>query len=108
MDKYLRGRHLLLMHSLYWPISDLLCGLQMIAGLAIGAMMAINGTITVGTYLAYSGMLLLIIWPIRNLGRLVVEMSRGLVSFERVTTVIRQNREIMEEAGFTPPATGAR
>ncbi|OUC04999.1 ABC transporter, partial [Litorilinea aerophila] len=66
--------------------------------------MAINGTISVGTYLAYAGMVILIIWPIRNLGRLVVEMSRGLVSFERVAEVIRQEREVMDEESFTPPA----
>jgi ABC-type multidrug transport system fused ATPase/permease subunit len=76
----------------------------MLGGYAVGAFMAINGTITVGTYLAYAGMLLAIIWPMRNLGRLVVEMSRGLVSFDRVGEIIRQEREVMEEPKFQPPA----
>lgn len=102
--KYLKGKRLLLMHSLYWPTSDILCGAQMLGGFTVGALMAINGTISVGTYLAYAGMVILIIWPIRNLGRLVVEMSRGLVSFERVAEVIRQEREVMDEESFTPPA----
>ncbi|MCC6458197.1 MAG: ABC transporter ATP-binding protein [Caldilineaceae bacterium] len=75
----------------------------MLAGYTIGALMAINGTITVGTYLAYAGMLLAIIWPMRNLGRLVVEMSRGLVSFDRVAAIIRQDREVMVEPGFVAP-----
>jgi ATP-binding cassette subfamily B protein len=104
MSKYQKGRRLLMMHSLYWPISDVLCGIQMLAGYAIGAIMAMNGTITVGAYLAYAGMLLMVIWPMRNLGRLVVEMSRGLVSLERVSAIIRQEREVMTEEGFTPPA----
>jgi ABC-type multidrug transport system fused ATPase/permease subunit len=104
INKYRKGKGLLLMHSLYWPISDILCAIQMLAGFAIAAFMAINGTITVGTYLAYSGMLLLIIWPIRNLGRLVVEMSRGLVSFERISEIVRVDRENMDEPDFTPPA----
>lgn len=104
MGKFRKGKRLLLMHSLYWPLSDTLCGLQMLAGYGIGAYMAINGTISVGTYLAYAGMLLAIIWPMRNLGRLVVEMSRGLVSFDRVGEVIRQQRELMDEPGFVPPA----
>jgi ATP-binding cassette subfamily B protein len=103
ISKYHLGKRLLLMHSLYWPISDVLCGIQMLGGYAVGALMAINGTISVGTYLAYAGMLLAVIWPMRNLGRLVVEMSRGLVSFDRVGEIIRQEREIMTEEGFTPP-----
>lgn len=103
-EKYRLGKRLLLMHTLYWPVSDVLCGIQMLVGFAVASFMALDGTITVGTYLAYSGMLLLIIWPIRNLGRLVVDMSRGLVSFQRVATIIREAREPMTEAGFQPPA----
>jgi ABC-type multidrug transport system fused ATPase/permease subunit len=104
IKKYERGKQLLLMHALYWPLSDLLCGVQMLGGYLVGAFMAINGTISVGTYLAYAGMLLAIIWPMRNLGRLVVEMSRGLVSFDRVAEIIRQSREGMTEPGFKAPA----
>ena len=104
IGKYQRGKELLMMHALYWPISDLLCGVQMLGGYAVGAFMAINGTISVGTYLAYAGMLLAVIWPMRNLGRLVVEMSRGLVSFDRVAEIIRNEREVMTEPGFTAPA----
>ena len=62
-EKFLRGRRLLTMHSLYWPVSDILCGFQMLGGFIVGALMAINGTITIGTYLAYAGMVIWIIWP---------------------------------------------
>jgi len=95
-EKFQRGKHFLTMHSLYWPISDILAGLQMLAGIGIGALMVMNGTITIGTYLAYSGMIVLIIWPMRNLGRLIVQMSTGLVSYGRVSDVIRQEREPIE------------
>ena len=43
-EKYRLGQRLLWMHSLYWPISDTLCGFQMVLGFAVGALMAINGT----------------------------------------------------------------
>lgn len=91
--KFRLGRRLLVMHSLYWPISDILCGVQMLGGYTAGALMAINGTISVGTYIAYTGLIIWIIWPMRNLGRLIVQMSTGLVSFSRVATVIKQERE---------------
>ena len=102
-EKFVRGRRLLTMHSLFWPISDILCGLQMLGGFFAGALMAINGTITVGTYLAYSGLVIFLIWPMRNLGRLIVQMSTGMVSYSRVATVIRQDREPLDEGAFTPP-----
>lgn len=102
-EMYQRGRRLLMMHSLYWPVSDTLAGFQMLTGFTVGAIMAINGTITVGEYLAYASMLIWIIWPIRNLGRLIVQMSTGLVSFGRVASVISENREALDLSGFTPP-----
>lgn len=101
-EKFLRGKHFFTMHSLYWPVSDILAGLQMLAGLVIGAIMTIDGVISVGTYLAYAGMIVWIIWPIRQLGRFIVQMSTGLVSFGRVAEVIRQDREDME-VGFEIP-----
>jgi ATP-binding cassette subfamily B protein len=104
-EKFLRGKRLLQMHSLYWPISDILCGWQMLVGFFVGASMAIRGEISVGTYLAYAGMVIWIIWPMRNLGRLIVQMSTGVVSFGRVSEVIRQAREPM--TGGTHPPSGS-
>ncbi|MBU0512459.1 MAG: ABC transporter ATP-binding protein/permease [Chloroflexi bacterium] len=101
-EKFLRGRRLLLMHSLFWPISDIMTGGQMLAGFFIGAVMAINGTISVGMYLSYAGMLIWIIWPIRNMGRLIVQMSSGLVSYKRLTDVIKQEREALDAGDYTP------
>jgi ATP-binding cassette subfamily B protein len=92
-EKYLRGKQLLIMHSLYWPISDVLCAGQTLLVVAVGAMMAMRGTISVGTYMAINGMVVWIIWPLRNLGRLIVQVSTGLVSYRRVADVIAQDRE---------------
>lgn len=95
--KYTLGKKLNLMHSLFWPISDIVCGAQMVGGYFIAAIYAINGTISVGSFLAYSGMLTWIIWPMRNLGRLIVQLSTGMVSFGRVLEIIKQNREPLDE-----------
>ena len=103
-EKFVRGRRLLIMHSLFWPISDILCGFQMLGGFTAGALMAIDGTMTVGSYLAYAGMVIWLIWPMRNLGRLIVQMSTGLVSFGRVRKVIQEEREPLTEGAYSPPS----
>ena len=101
-EQFLRGRRLLLMHSLFWPLSDILCGAQMLGGFFAGALMALNGTITVGTYLAYAGLVVWIIWPMRNLGRLIVHMSTGLVSYGRVIELIKEDREPLDAGSYAP------
>ena len=100
--KFLLGRRLLLMHSLFWPISDIFCAFQMLGGFIAGALMAINGDITVGTYVASTTMIILVIWPMRNLGRLIVDMSTGLVSFGRVVKIIKQDREPLTAGTHEP------
>jgi ATP-binding cassette subfamily B protein len=64
--------------------------------------MTINGTITPGTYVAYAGLVIWLIWPMRNLGRLIVQTSTGLVSFGRVMEVIREEREPLTEGSHQP------
>jgi ATP-binding cassette subfamily B protein len=93
---------MLLMHALFWPISDVLCGLQMLGGFVAGALMAIDGDITVGTYVASTTMIILVIWPMRNLGRLIVDMSTGLVSYGRVAKIIAQEREPLSAGAYQP------
>ncbi|HEX3052277.1 MAG TPA: ABC transporter ATP-binding protein [Aggregatilineaceae bacterium] len=106
-EKFLRGKRLTFMHSFYWPISDLLCGFQTMAALAAGALLVIDGQITVGTYLAFSGMVVWVIWPIRDLGRVIVQTSTGLVSFGRVMEIIKEDRELLGEADI-PPVSSLR
>jgi ATP-binding cassette subfamily B protein len=106
-ERYQRGRGLIRLHSYYWPVSDILAGFQMIIGYLVGAIMVINGTITLGTYVAYAGMVIWIIWPMRVLGRLIVQMSQAMVSYDRIMTVIKEEREPLT-AGTYAPVGGVR
>ena len=101
-EKYSRGKTLLLMHSLFWPLSDILCGIQLLVGMLFAAWMAIQNKITLGDFLAYMGLVGWLIWPMRNLGRLIVQTSTGLVSFTRVTAIVKEQREPLEEGTDKP------
>jgi ATP-binding cassette subfamily B protein len=64
--------------------------------------MAINGEITVGMYVAYTGLVVWLIWPIRNLGRLIVSSSTGMVSYTRLMDVITKEREPLDDGKVHP------
>ena len=100
--KFSKGKKFFTMHALFWPFSDILTGGQMLFGYYLGATMAISGEITIGTYLAYASMINWIIWPIRNLGRLIVQMSSGLVSYGRIQEVIKEQREPLTSGSYKP------
>lgn len=92
-QKFQRGRQLLMLHSLYWPISDILGTIQMLLIFFLGAGMAISGEISLGTYLAISSMVIWIVWPMRNLGRVVIQASSALVSYRRVSRILGEEPE---------------
>jgi ATP-binding cassette subfamily B protein len=106
-EKYLRGRKLLLMHSLFWPVTDIFCGFQMLAGFIYAGILVINGELTIGTYPAYVGLVVWLIWPMRNLGRLIVNTSTGLVSVGRLMDVVKEEREPLT-TGRIQPSGAAR
>jgi len=102
LEKYVRGRKLLLWHSFFWPMSDIITGAQMLFGFYVGALMTINGELTLGGYVTYVSVLVWLIWPIRNLGRVIVQMSQGLVSFKRVMGIVGEQREPLDEGDYIP------
>ena len=106
--KFLKGRLLLIMHALFWPLSDIVLGAQMLFGFVTAAMMAIRGEITVGNYLTYVGLVVWLIWPIRNLGRMIVQTSTGMVSYGRLMEIVKEAREPLTEGRLKPggPAKG--
>jgi len=101
-EKFQRGKKLLRMHSLFWPLSDIACGLQMLGGFIFAAFLAIRGEISVGTYPAYVGLVVWLICPMRDLGRLIVQTSTGMVSYERLMEIVRQEREPLDDGKVQP------
>lgn len=108
-EKLRRGRKLNLMQAFFWPLSDVVCSAQMIASSYLGATMVIDNVITLGSFITFSGLLGWLIWPIRNLGRLIVDTSRALVSYGRVEEILKTPEEPLKAATFSPqgPVQGA-
>jgi ATP-binding cassette subfamily B protein len=74
----------------------------LIIGFVYGANLAINGELTIGMYIAYVGLVVWLIWPIRNLGRIIVSASTGMVSYSRLMDVIKQVREPLHDGTYQP------
>jgi ATP-binding cassette, subfamily B, bacterial len=100
--KYLKGRLLSIMHALFWPLSDIVLGFQMLYGFLLAATMVIHGELTIGNYLTYVGLVVWLIWPIRNLGRMIVQTSTGMVSYGRLMEIAKQVREPLTDGRYQP------
>uniref|UniRef100_UPI0036F1F33B ABC transporter ATP-binding protein n=1 Tax=Enterocloster aldenensis TaxID=358742 RepID=UPI0036F1F33B len=83
--------------GLYWGIGDLITGLQVVAVIIFGVAQAVNGAISVGEFIAFAAYNSTLVWPIRGLGRILSDMSKAGVSFERVDYIIRSQEEAYGE-----------
>ncbi len=97
-----RGRRMVRFHNIYWPSMDLLLATQMVGSLMLGSWMAVQGEISVGTYLAFVSLLSLMIGPIRHLGRIFALSTQSLVSLDRIRTIIEERREPLHAGDHVP------
>ena len=102
VEKFRLGRKFNWMHALFWPLSDIICSAQTIGSNFYAATMVLNGVITLGDFVSFHGLLGWLIWPIRNLGRLIIDTSRALVSFGRISVVLQAPEEDMTAATYQP------
>lgn len=91
--------------GLYWGVGDLITGLQVVTIIVLGAMEAVHGNITVGEFIAFASYNTTLVWPIRGLGRILSDMSKAGVSFERVDYIIRAAEEAYQEENREENAT---
>lgn len=90
----------------YWSFSDMMCMLQIGAVLIVGSYWSVQGTVTLGTlvvFTTYEGMLL---WPIRQMGRILTDMGKALVSVQRIQEVLDTPAEPLDEGGLRPEIHG--
>ncbi len=81
----------------YWGIGDLITGLQIVVIMVVGTLEAINGTITLGEFVAFVSYNATLVWPIRGLGRILSEMSKANVSIDRINYILNSEEESDKE-----------
>lgn len=91
--------------GLYWAVGDLITGLQVLVIVTLGAIEAVHGSITAGEFIAFASYNTTLVWPVRSLGRILSEMSKTGVSFDRVNYILDSAEEEMAESGVIPERT---
>lgn len=88
--------------GLYWAVGDLITGFQVLFIITLGAVEAVHGGITAGEFIAFASYNTTLVWPVRSLGRILSDMSKAGVSFDRVNYILDSEEEDMSEEGKKP------
>lgn len=86
----------------YWGIGDLVTGLLVMTVVVTGSIYSINGIITLGEFMAFVSYAAMIAWPLRSFGRILGELSKTLVSAERICEILREPPEQDRPGSVTP------
>jgi ATP-binding cassette subfamily B protein len=91
----------------YWSLSDAFTFSQIGITLIAGTYFAVNNIISTGELLSFVLMVQTVVWPIRNLGRIIAEFSKTIVSVDRLNTILTEEVEYVDNGTITSGIQGA-
>ena len=94
------------MMAFFWASADILSCTQIMLVMIFGVVFCLRGSMTSGEYIAfvsYNGML---VWPVRQLGRMISEMSKAGVGIDRIGYIMDAEEEKDAPDAVAPPMTG--
>ena len=68
--------------TLFWCTSDLVSGLQILTVVVLGAVLCVRGSLSAGNYVAFVSYNAMLTWPVRELGRVIADMSKAGIAIE--------------------------
>jgi ATP-binding cassette subfamily B protein len=78
-----------------FPVSGLIANTSMLLVLLFGGRLTIQGSITIGDFVAFSSYLFMLTWPMMALGWVTNLFQRGVTSLQRVQNVLQERPVIV-------------
>lgn len=97
----------LILHlAVFWGGSDIICHSQIAIVVFSSIIMCNRGMISVGTVIMFITYVTMLIWPVRQLGRLLSDFGKMQVSMNRVFDILETPVEKETENAITPDLKG--
>ncbi|MDR3166578.1 MAG: ABC transporter ATP-binding protein/permease [Treponema sp.] len=94
------------MLGLFWGAGDFLSAFQLILIVGAGIYRSVQGDLSPGTFLAFYTYCSQMIWPVRQLGRILSDLSKMLVSAGRVKEILDAEPETDGPEALSPEIHG--
>ena len=96
--------HLCKLLSRFWGTNDFVTGLQSMLILVSGTVLCVNGKLSAGDLIAFITYNTMLIFPVRQLGRIISDMSKAGVALDRILYIMNSENEKDEgkKLPFTP------
>lgn len=92
--------------SYYWSLSDLMIYAQVILTVCLGTKFALSGTLTIGTVITFSSYVTVLLWPVRQMGRILADLGKTSVALNRIRDILSTPIEEDLPQESTPDISG--
>ncbi|MBI4622320.1 MAG: ABC transporter ATP-binding protein [Verrucomicrobia bacterium] len=92
-----RSLQMLRLLSWYWSVSDFVALSQLGLTLLVGAHWVTTGALTIGMLFAFLSYLSIMLWPVRQMGRILTDLGKTAIAVGRIQEILAVERE--PEAG---------
>jgi len=92
--------------SFFWASADILSGIQIMLVVVFGVVFCLQDGMTSGEYIAFISYNSMLVWPVRQLGRMISEMSKAGVGIDRIGYIMDAQEEKDPEGALRPPMNG--
>jgi ATP-binding cassette subfamily B protein len=90
----------------YWSTSDFICLTQIGTVLLLGAYWASQGVISLGTFFVFTTYVGMLLWPVRQMGRILTDMGKALVSLGRIQEILSEPLEDIKASSHRQRISG--
>lgn len=97
--------HMIWLLGVYWGISDTICFIQIMIVLVVSVFEVNAGAMSVGNAIVFVSYISTVLWPIRNVGRILSDMGKLTVAIDRLKEITDVELEPLDE-GDTPNIYG--
>lgn len=89
--------------GIFWPLMQVLAGIAATIVLWLGGRQVLQGTMTLGEFVAFNGYLAMLTWPLMAIGYTVNQYQRGTAALSRICEVL----DVAESPRYLPAAAAA-
>ncbi len=86
----------------FWGGSDFFVMLQMTIALTAGIVTAVRGDITLGQFIIFITYVQMMLWPIRQFGRVLADMGKTLIAIGRIDEILIEPEETSGDKALKP------
>ena len=97
---------LLRLMAYFWGGTDFVIFIQYCLTLSLGIYYSVNGQLDPGQFIAFLAYVGMVVWPMRQLGRIVGDFGKTTVALDRLDEIMLKDTEYVDDSDNTPNITG--